>query len=109
MISRLDLVSEILSIFLIFDVFRTPFWGVFWNNYVNKLSMEKDSNKKNPKREHGERGLRQRRGSAEGGEASPRSFAKYLHYYSARPAPSERGAADLQAAASAAELQHSMT
>ena len=50
-------------------------------------------------------GLRQRRGSAEGEEASPRCFASMCFAYcSARPATSERGAADLQAAASAADL-----
>ena len=39
--------------------------------------------------------LRQRRGSAEGGEASPGSFASMCFTYClARPATSERGAAD---------------
>ena len=39
--------------------------------------------------------LRQRRGSAEGGEASPRIYASIgFAYYPARPATSERGAAD---------------
>ena len=48
-------------------------------------------------------------GPAEGGEASPRSYAEIFHYRLARPATSERGAADLQAAASAADLHFRMT
>ena len=32
MISRLDLMSDLLSIFDIFEIFWTPFWGVFWEN-----------------------------------------------------------------------------
>ena len=43
MISRLDLVTDLLSIFEIFDVFWTPFWGVFWDNSAKKGSMEKKS------------------------------------------------------------------
>ena len=49
-------------------------------------------------------GLRQRRGSAEGGEASPPSHARFFDNCLARPATSCFGAADLQAAASAADL-----
>ena len=41
MISRLDLASDLLSIFLILDVFRTSFWDVFWDNYAIKWSAEK--------------------------------------------------------------------
>ena len=56
----------------------------------------KNSRKMHEKRERTPRGRRQRRGSAEGGEASPRSFASMCFAYClARPATSERGAADL--------------
>ena len=45
MISRLDLMSDLLLIFEIFDVFWTSFWGVFWDDYAKKWSMEKESKK----------------------------------------------------------------
>ncbi len=50
MISRLDLVSELLSIFEIFDVFWTPFWGAFWDKYMKKWIMENESKNKLKKR-----------------------------------------------------------
>ena len=46
MISRLDSVTDFLSIFEIFNDFGTPFWGVFWDKYVKKWSMEKESKKR---------------------------------------------------------------
>ena len=49
MISRLDLVSDLLLILKIFEVCWTPFWGVFWDNYVKKWSMEKESKKESEK------------------------------------------------------------
>ena len=50
MISRLDLVSDLLSIFKILEVFWNPFWGVFWDRYVKNWSMKKKSNKDSKKR-----------------------------------------------------------
>ena len=49
MISRLDLVSDVLSIFEMFDVFRTPFWGAFWDKYVKKWSVTKESENESKK------------------------------------------------------------
>ena len=67
---------------------------MFWDNYVKNV-VWKNNRKRSRKRSHKEQGLRQRRGSAEGGEASPRSFASMCFAYClARPATSERGAAD---------------
>ena len=65
MISRLDLMSDLLPIFVIFDVFRTPFWGVFWDKYVKTWSMQKIENntgKGHAGWEVGGRGGGQRRG-----------------------------------------------
>jgi hypothetical protein len=45
MISRLDPVSVFSSIFTIFEDFRTPFRGVFWDKNVKKWSMEKQAKK----------------------------------------------------------------
>ena len=49
MISRLDSMSDLLSIFEIFGVFWTPFWGVFWDKYVKQWGMEKESKKESQK------------------------------------------------------------
>ena len=49
MISRLDSVSDVLSIFVICDGFWMPFWEVFWDKYVKKWSMEKESKKESEK------------------------------------------------------------
>ena len=43
-------------------------------------------------------------GASGGGGGFTSELCKFLHYRLARPATSERGAADLQAAASAADL-----
>ena len=69
--------------------------GSVLGQICEKMEYGKRVEKGVEKRSCSERGLRQRRGPAEGGEASPRSFARSLHYHSARPATSERGAADL--------------
>ena len=61
MISRLDSVSDVLSIFEIFDVFRMSILGVFWNSYAIKWSMEKESKKESKK------GTRAGRSAAEAG------------------------------------------
>ena len=50
-----------MSIFLIFDVFSTPFWGAFWDTYVKKWSMKKESKKESKK------GARKWRSAAEAG------------------------------------------
>ena len=76
MISRLDLVSDLLSIFEIFDVFWKFFWVVFLDKYVKTWTMEKDSKRSRKK------GTRAERSAAEvgvsgGGEASPPSFASW--------------------------------
>ena len=55
MISRLDSVSDFLSIFTIFDVFWTSIWGVFWEKSVKKWSMEKESKKESEKGTQGTR------------------------------------------------------
>ena len=49
MISRLDLMSDLLQMFEIVDVFRIPFWGVFWDNYAKTWSMEKESKNESKK------------------------------------------------------------
>ena len=79
MISRLDLVSDCLLIFKMFDVFWTPFWGVFWDRYVKKWIIKKRVKKGIEKREHRPGGLRQRRGSAEGGRLRLASLQGALH------------------------------
>ena len=94
MISSLDLMNDLLSIFVVFAVFRTPFWVVFWDKCAKNWSMEKKSKNESKKRARGTRSAAEA-GASGGGEASPRSFAKSLHYRLARPATSERGAADL--------------
>ena len=69
-------------------VFGRPFGECFGTNVVENGGW-KNHRKRTQKRERRLGGLRQRRGSAEGGEASPRSFARSLHYHLARPATSD--------------------
>ena len=59
-----------------------------------KMQYGKKS-KKGKKKEHGLGGLRQRRDQRRGERLRLASLQGALHYYLARPATSERGAADL--------------
>ena len=70
---------------------------------MKKWSMEKESKKESKKRAQGTR-FAAEAGASGGGGGFVSELCKNLHYHLARPATSERGAADLQAAASAADL-----
>ena len=80
MISRLDLVSDLLSIFEIFDVFWTPFWGVFWDKYVKKWSVKKKSKNESKKVMQAGRSAAEAGASGGGG-----GFASQLCKYLASP------------------------
>ena len=84
MISRLDSMNDLLSIFKIFAVFWKPFWGVFWDNYAKKRSMEKESKKESEKRAQAWR-FAAEAGVSGGGEASPRIFARSFTLLSSTP------------------------
>ena len=75
---------------MFFDIHLGSVLGQICEKMEYGKRVEKGVGKESTRNEVCGRGGGQRRG----GEASPRSFARSLHYRLARPATSERGAAD---------------
>ena len=75
-------------------MFSGPPFGVCFGTIMRKNGVWKKSRKTSVKRSCGNGVRRQRRGSAEGGGGFTSELCKFLHYRLARPATSERGAAD---------------
>ena len=84
--------------------FLGPPFGWSFEADMRKNGVWKKSQKTESKKRAQDRRFAAEAGASGGGGGFTSELCKFLHYRLARPATSERGAADLQAAASAADL-----